>query len=81
MPEAFGSFDLLQHIPLELADIVVTQWRSMVTGLTVVHIDYDGMFFLYHSMLSLLIILAPMLKTYFLLRTESEQSWKEKLQC
>lgn len=41
-PEKYGNFDLLQRVKLDFTDVVVSKWRSRVTGLSVVHLDYDG---------------------------------------
>ncbi|CAE6470602.1 unnamed protein product [Rhizoctonia solani] len=48
------NFELLQRVKLDYADVEVTKWRSKVTGLTVVHVDYD----------------APIVKGYFVVATE-----------
>ena len=42
LPERFGNFDLIRTEKLGLADIVVSKYRSRKTGLTVVHLDYEG---------------------------------------
>lgn len=42
--DKFGNFDLVTRFKLDLGDIHVSKWRSRVTGLTIVHLDYDGMF-------------------------------------
>jgi hypothetical protein len=39
----FGNFDLVKTLKLDYADILVSKWRSRVTGLSVVHLDYSGM--------------------------------------
>ncbi|KAG9076542.1 hypothetical protein FS749_011635, partial [Ceratobasidium sp. UAMH 11750] len=49
-----SSFELLQRVKVDYADIELTKWRSKKTGLTVVHVDYD----------------APIVKGYFVLATE-----------
>jgi hypothetical protein len=38
----FGNFDLIKTVKLDFTDVVVSKWRSRVTGLSVVHLDYDG---------------------------------------
>lgn len=43
LPSKFGNFDLIRTEKLGLADIVVSKYRSRETGLTVVHLDYEGM--------------------------------------
>ena len=42
LPRKFGNFDLIRTEKLGLADIVVSKYRSRETGLTVVHLDYEG---------------------------------------
>ncbi|KAH7318836.1 Metalloenzyme, LuxS/M16 peptidase-like protein [Rhizoctonia solani] len=49
-----GNFELLQRVKLDYTDVEVTKWRSKVTGLSVVHIDYD----------------APIVNGYFVVATE-----------
>jgi hypothetical protein len=55
MESRTGSFDLLQEVKIDNADIVVSKWRSRKSGLSVVHLDYD----------------APIVKGYFVVPTES----------
>lgn len=38
----FGNFDLVTTVKLDYADILLSKWRSRVTGLSVVHLDYNG---------------------------------------
>ncbi|KAI0271378.1 Metalloenzyme, LuxS/M16 peptidase-like protein [Gloeopeniophorella convolvens] len=38
---SFGNFDLIKRVKLDFSDITVSSWRSRVTGLSVVHLDYD----------------------------------------
>ncbi len=40
--ESFGNFDLVRRVKLDFTDVVVSKWRSRVTGLSVVHLDYTG---------------------------------------
>jgi hypothetical protein len=40
--EKFGNFDLVKKIKLGFTDVQVSKWRSRVTGLSVVHLDYEG---------------------------------------
>ena len=40
-PEKYGNFDLLQRVKLDFTDVVISKWRSRVTGLSIVHLDYD----------------------------------------
>lgn len=42
MTQAYGNFDLLNRVKLDFTDVVVSKWRSRVTGLSVVHLDYEG---------------------------------------
>jgi hypothetical protein len=41
-PEKFGNFDLVKSFKLGFTDVHVSKWRSRVTGLSVVHLDYEG---------------------------------------
>lgn len=41
-PESYGNFDLVRRVKLDFTDTIITKWRSRVTGLSVVHIGYDG---------------------------------------
>ncbi|THH28068.1 hypothetical protein EUX98_g6115 [Antrodiella citrinella] len=52
--DKFGNFDLVTRFKLDFADIHVSKWRSRVSGLTVVHLDYD----------------APIVNGYFVVGTE-----------
>jgi hypothetical protein len=38
----YHNFDLIKKIKLDYTDVVVSKWKSRVTGLSVVHIDYEG---------------------------------------
>lgn len=40
--DAFHNFDLLSRVKVKYGDVVLSKWRSRVTGLTLVHIDYQG---------------------------------------
>ena len=42
MAESFGNYDLIKRIKLDFVDVVVSKWTSRVTGLTVIHLDYQG---------------------------------------
>ena len=44
--ESFGNYNLIKRVKLDFADVVVSKWNSSVTGLTVIHLDYDGSFLL-----------------------------------
>ena len=39
---SFGNFDLVQRFQLDYTDVFVSKWRSRVSGLTLVHLDYEG---------------------------------------
>ncbi|TFK77013.1 hypothetical protein BDN72DRAFT_830184 [Pluteus cervinus] len=54
LPQKYGNFDLVERFKLDFADIAISKWRSRVTGLSVVHLDYD----------------APIVKGYFVVATE-----------
>jgi hypothetical protein len=41
-PQQFGNFDLVKHHALDFTDVTVSKWRSRKTGLTMLHLDYDG---------------------------------------
>ena len=43
--ETFGNYDLVKKFKLEFTDVVVSKWKSRSTGLTVIHLDYDGILF------------------------------------
>ncbi|KAJ8521451.1 hypothetical protein ONZ45_g1850 [Pleurotus djamor] len=53
-PESFGNFDLVRKLKLDFTDVVVSKWRSRVTGLSIVHLDYE----------------APLVNGYFVVATE-----------
>ena len=40
--ETFGNFDLIKRVKLDFTDVTVSRWQSRVTGLSVVHLDYEG---------------------------------------
>lgn len=40
--ETFGNFDLINRVNLGFSEVTVSSWRSRVTGLNVVHLDYEG---------------------------------------
>ena len=40
--ETFGNFDLVKRVKLDYVDVEVSKYRSRVTGLNVVHLDYEG---------------------------------------
>ncbi|KAJ6503445.1 Metalloenzyme, LuxS/M16 peptidase-like protein [Mycena vitilis] len=53
-PQKFGNFDLVKSIKLGFTDVQVSKWRSRVTGLSIVHLDYE----------------APIVNGYFAVATE-----------
>lgn len=40
--ETFGNFDLVKRVKLDYTDLLVSKWQSRVTGLSVVHLDFEG---------------------------------------
>jgi hypothetical protein len=40
--EKFGNFDLVRRFKLDFTDVTISKWRSRITGLSVVHLDYEG---------------------------------------
>lgn len=40
--DSYGNFDLVTRFKMDFGDIHVSKWRSRESGLTVVHLDYDG---------------------------------------
>ncbi|KAF7436910.1 hypothetical protein PC9H_003744 [Pleurotus ostreatus] len=52
--ETYGNFDLVRRVKLDFTDVVVSKWRSRVTGLSIVHLDYE----------------APLVNGYFVVATE-----------
>jgi hypothetical protein len=40
--ETFGDFDLINRVKINFSEVTVSSWRSRVTGLNVVHLDYEG---------------------------------------
>lgn len=47
-PESFGNFDLVKRVKLDFTDVQVSKWKSRETGLSIVHLDYEGAH-LYHD--------------------------------
>ena len=43
-PEAYGNFDLVTKTKLDYTNLEVSKWRSRETGLSVVHLDYEGVY-------------------------------------
>ncbi|KII93562.1 hypothetical protein PLICRDRAFT_49603 [Plicaturopsis crispa FD-325 SS-3] len=52
--EKFANFDLVKRVKLDFTDVTVSKWQSRVTGLSVVHLDYE----------------APLVNGYFVVATE-----------
>ncbi|KAI0036602.1 Metalloenzyme, LuxS/M16 peptidase-like protein [Vararia minispora EC-137] len=50
----YGNFDLVKRVKLDFTPVTVSKWKSRVTGLTVVHLDYE----------------APIVNGYFTVATE-----------
>jgi hypothetical protein len=71
--ESFGNYELIKRVELDFTDVVVSKWKSSVTGLTVIHVDYESMFCF---SLSLIFIdtswAAPLVDGYFVVATESK---------
>ena len=42
LPQSVGNFDLLKRVKVKYGDVVISRWQSRVSGLTLVHIDYQG---------------------------------------
>lgn len=40
--ETFGNFDLVTRTKLDFTNLEVSKWKSRETGLSVVHLDYEG---------------------------------------
>jgi hypothetical protein len=40
--ETFGNFDLINRVKVGFSEVTVSSWFSRVTGLNVVHLDYEG---------------------------------------
>ncbi|KAJ3976962.1 Metalloenzyme, LuxS/M16 peptidase-like protein [Lentinula raphanica] len=53
-PQVFANFDLIQQFKLDFADVLVSKYRSRITGLSIVHLDYE----------------APIVNGYFVVPTE-----------
>jgi hypothetical protein len=42
IPKNYGNFHLLKTLKLSYADVTISKWKSRITGLSVVHVDYPG---------------------------------------
>lgn len=40
--ESFGNYDLIKRVKLDFTDVTISKWQSRITGLTVIHLDYEG---------------------------------------
>ena len=72
--ETHGNFDLVKRFKLDFADIHVSKWRSRISGLSVVHLDYDGAFLPSHRAwipMERIHPTAPLVNGYFVVGTES----------
>jgi len=47
IPESFGNYDLVKRLKLDFTDVVISKWKSRSTGLTVIHLEYEGIFILF----------------------------------
>ena len=78
-PDKFENFDLIGRVKLSVSDITVSSWRSRVTGLRVVHLDYEGERTVAECLPSSYIHspcqfpIAPIVNGYFVVPTESVQ--------
>jgi hypothetical protein len=71
-PQHFGNFDRVKHINLDFTDVSVSQWRSRKTGLTMLHLDYEGaMIESIQKLYNLKRGPAPIVKGYFVVASES----------
>lgn len=75
-PESYGNFDLIQRVKLGGFDITVSSWHSRITGLKVVHLDYEGKRTTAARLFPLPFIvfippIAPIVNGYFVVATES----------
>jgi len=69
---SFGNFDLVQHFQLDYTDVVVSKWRSRASGLTLVHLDYEGVYLRLIFSYTLNPLPAPLVNGYFVVATESK---------
>jgi hypothetical protein len=70
--ESFGNYNLIKRVKLDFTDVVVSKWKSSVTGLTVIHLDYEGIILLsFLQSLFNAIRAAPVVNGYFVVATES----------
>ena len=69
--ESFANFDLVKRIKLDFTDVTVSKWRSRVTGLSVVHLDYEGELPSVLWAAGVDFSPAPIVNGYFVIPTES----------
>ena len=69
--ESFGNFDLVKRVKLDYTAVEVSKWRSRDSGLSIVHIDYEGVFHSVHPAQKAYPSTAPIVKGYFVVATES----------
>ena len=77
---SFGNFDLVQRLQLDYTDVVVSKWRSRITGLTLVHLDYEGAYLSLDLTLTSDPLPAPLINGYFVVATESKPV-RSRLSC
>ena len=75
-PESYGNFDLIERVKLSGFDFAVSRWRSRMTGLKLVHLDYEGKQTTAADLLPLTYIvfilpITPIMNGYFVVTTES----------
>lgn len=39
---SYGNFDLVKQVKLNYTEVDVAKWKSRITGLTVVHVDFES---------------------------------------
>jgi hypothetical protein len=72
-PKTYGNFDLIKQVKLDFTDVEISKWKSRRTGLSVVHLDYDGALMrLYDTYRVTEKFAAPIVNGYFVVATESE---------
>ena len=69
--ESFGNFDLVKRVKLDYTAVEVSKWRSRDSGLSIVHIDYEGVCHSVHLAQKAYPSTAPIVKGYFVVATES----------
>jgi hypothetical protein len=71
--ESFQNFDLIKRVKLDFTDVTVSKWKSRVTGLSVIHLDYEGApsLLVVCLAISYSLFTAPLVSGYFVVATES----------